>query len=262
MNGYKISKGEVTAKLNDIKATAEVEVVPGEPATIDISTKKIEAIAGDRVKIQVKVFDANRNLIPKPDYRFMVERELGSVTKDNVFVAHKAGDGNITITSGSIVAEISVEINVGELDRIEIDPKMHKINAGSQIAFKATGYDNEGNKVQLEPVWSVSGGIGDIDKTGVFHARTAGQGYASCRMKNAFGVSSITVQPGPVNSIKVAPAEMTLTAGQSYTFTATAYDAYGNIASADFAWQLDAGKDLGKFAAQGVFLPGKTGHGK
>ena len=258
----KIGKGEVTAKLNDINATAEVEVVPGEPATIDVSIIKIEAVAGDRVKIQVKVFDANGNLIPKPDYRFVVEREMGSVTKDNVFVAHKAGDGNIKITSGSIVAEIPVEINAGELDRIEIDPKMHKINAGSQIAFKATGYDNEGNKVQLEPVWSVSGGIGDIDKTGVFHARTAGQGYASCRMKNAFGVSSITVQPGPVNSIKVAPAELTLTAGQSYTFKATAYDAYGNIASADFVWQLDAGKDLGKFAAQGIFLPRKTGHGK
>ncbi|MBC8391698.1 MAG: Ig-like domain-containing protein [Deltaproteobacteria bacterium] len=258
----KAGAGSVVAESNGIKATAEINVMPGEPAFISVIPEKITATAGDRVKLEFTVLDANKNLITVPEYNWTVEGELGSVTRDNLFQAHKAGKGLITVVSGKATAKIPVEVIVGSVNRITVSPETATLNAGSHITFEARGYDKEGNEVELKAVWTVSGQIGTIDKNGEFEAQIAGHGNISCQMAAIFGLSSVEVKPGPVESIKIDPPETTLTAGESAAFGATAYDAYGNICPADFSWDVEADKSLGIFATPGRFKPETAGEGK
>ena len=258
----KTGTGVVIAKSNDIKAAAEIDVTAGEPASISVIPDKVNVTAGDHVKLELKVFDANENLIVSPKYSWTVEGKLGKVTRDNLFLAHKAGKGLITIISGKAAAKIPVEVNVGSVKKITVSPETTVLNAGSYITFEAKGYDKEGNEVELKPIWSVSGEIGSIDKNGKFESQITGHGNVSCQMADIFGLSSVEVKPGQVKSIKIDPPEAALTAGESVTFGATAYDAYGNICPADFSWNVEADKSLGIFTTPGRFKPEITGEGE
>ncbi|MEA3280262.1 MAG: hypothetical protein U9Q38_06660, partial [Thermodesulfobacteriota bacterium] len=258
----KSGTGSVTVKSNDIKAAADIDVIAGKPASISVNPDKVKITAGDSVKLEVKVFDANENLIPRPECRWDIQGEIGDVTVNNLFSAHKAGKGGITIVSGKAFAKIPVEVNVGSVGTIRVSPETTVLNAGSYITFEARGYDNQGNEVELKPAWSVSGKIGAIGKKGKFEARITGHGNVACQMADIFGLSSVEVKPGAVKSIKVDPPEAALTAGESVIFGATAYDAYGNVCPVDFNWNLEADKSLGVFTAPGGFAPETAGEGK
>ncbi|MEA3241287.1 MAG: Ig-like domain-containing protein [Pseudomonadota bacterium] len=265
-NGLFVAKktgtGTVEVKSNGIKATTEIEVIVGEAASISVIPDKVNITAGNEVKFEVEVFDANANLISLPKYSWSVQGELGKVTRNNLFLAHKAGTGVLTITSGKAVTKIHAEVNVGGVKRIRVSPETIVLKANSSITFEAKGYDQEGNEVKLQPAWSVAGGIGSINNDGKFEAQITGHGNVSCQMADIFGLSSVEVKPGTIKSIKIDPPETVLTAGESITFGATAYDVYGNVCPADFSWNLEAEKSLGTFTTSGRFKAEITGEGK
>lgn len=258
----KVGKGVITVSDNTVKTTATVEVIPGSPAIIESGVKEIQTTAGEIIPLDIKVYDAQKNMIPKPYLRFEIEEKIGVMTDDNGFLAQKAKEGKIRIIAGRASTEIPVEIKPGKLFGIEVIPKSIQIKSGSSHQFTANGYDQMGNSVVLEPKWSVSDGIGQIDEQGFFKAEITGVGYVSCQMGNVTGVSDVRVHPGPVHSIKVKPAQKTFVAGEVFSFKATAYDAFNTVTSADFTWGLESDTKLGEFKAPGKFMATTSGKGK
>lgn len=106
----------------------------------------------------------------------------------------------------------------GSVSCILMDPTTLNTPEGDQTQFSATGYDSLGFPVELSGVsWSVLGGIGDIDTSGKFTAKKAGDGavIASCSGISASvpvnvasaGSSETVVTPDASTETPTAPTE-------------------------------------------------------
>ncbi|MCF8105999.1 MAG: Ig-like domain-containing protein [Desulfohalobiaceae bacterium] len=250
----------ITAKSQGVESSVTLEVIPGQASEIKVENQKpLELTAGDSTQLELLAFDQNGNRIQDPDFSFQVEDKLGSVLADNRFKAHKSGTGNIVVSLGQARTEIPVKVETGPVQRIEVKPEQAKVDSGSKITFKAKAFDQEGNPVELDPSWTVIGGIGSVTENGEFTAHSVGQGFVSCQMSGVAGLSRVQVEPGNVARIEVNPGKMTLNAGESGQFRATAYDAQGNEVPVDVSWSLEEGQDLGSLEEDGSFKARKSG---
>jgi len=107
----------------------------------------------------------------------------------------------------------------------------------------------------------VNGDIGKIDANGVFQGTIVGQGYAIVRMDSATGVAEVTVEPGPAERIAVFPEQIEMRAGDTTRFTATVYDAFGNVTPGQLTWTLSDGPILGELSSDAEFYAQKAGQG-
>ncbi|MGD9064975.1 MAG: hypothetical protein PVI42_12675 [Desulfobacterales bacterium] len=257
----KAGTGKVEVRANDITAAATISVVPGAPAAIVLEPEQINTTAGESQQITFDVYDAFENLISNADYLWTIENNLGTVSAQNVFTARSAGTGNIHLTVGKISAKIDVTVVPSEIETVRVEPAMMTLKAGDRHAFSATGFDAQGNRLDIEPVWSVNGGIGRIGADGVFQGTTVGRGYVLVRMESATGVAEISVEPGPADRIAVFPEHVDMNAGDTARFTATVYDAFGNVVSGKLMWSLSGESTLGSLSSEAVFKAQKTGQG-
>ena len=73
-----------------------------------------------------------------------------------------------------------------------------------------------------------------------------GDGFVLARMDAVTGVVAVNVDPGPIDRVEIQPAAADLHAGESIMFSATAYDAFDNVAPARFTWTLQGEPALGE----------------
>ena len=257
----KEGSGKVEVRANDITAAAAIRVVPGVPAAIKLEPEKISIAAGENQQISFHIYDAYENLIPDADYAWIIEKNLGIVSTQNVFTARSAGIGHINLAVGEVSAKIGVAVVPGDIDTVMVEPAMITLKAGDQQAFSAAGFDAQGNRLNIEPVWSVNGDIGKIGADGVFQSTTVGRGYVLVRMDSATGVAEITVEPGPAERIAVLPEHVEMKAGDTARFTATVYDAFGNVTPGELKWSLSGGSMLGTLSSDAEFNAQKIGQG-
>ncbi len=256
----KAGKGRIIAASKGVEASAELEVVPGEASRITVlNSTPIEITAGESIELNIQAFDAQDNRIPKPEFTFQIEDKLGTVLKDSQFRAHLAGSGDITVSAGQARTAIPVRVAVGPVARIEVQPAETAIASGSNLTFQASGYDQEGNQVNLKPSWTVIGGIGSITEEGKFTAHTVGQGFVSCQMSGVAGLSRIQVEPGSVSRIEVQPEHLEIAAGQNQEFTGAAFDAQGNVVPVELHWSVQGEDSPGSISKDGIFSATSAG---
>jgi hypothetical protein len=259
--GVKVGTGKVAVSHDNIGASAPITVTPGSPAAISLKPEAFTLQAGQDQLLSFEVHDAHGNLIPSPQVRWQIEHHLGTITEKNHFEARMAGRGEIRIRVGEASAQATVTVQTGPIHTVTIQPASVELRAGEQQGFTAKGYDSQGNPLDLEPVWLTSGGIGTINKAGNFKATSVGNGFVTVRMRDAVAVAQIKVSPGPVDRIAITPKTLELKAGDEATFSATAYDAYGNITSATISMSLKTKDAIGDFSAKGHFKALHTGKG-
>jgi hypothetical protein len=232
--------GKVIAKANTLAASAEVVVVPGEVTSLRVSPASATLIAGEQIQLHSEAFDAAGNRALQPP-AWSVTEEMGTVSEDAVFQARRAGSGQIIARLDKAQQAISIHINAGPLATITLEPATLTIKAGAKQNFSAAGADAYGNPVPVEPVWSLQGNVGKIDPSqGTFEATHAGSGTVVAVMGPIAGLSAITVEAGPVARLQLHPRRLTVAAGNTATFTATAFDQFNNPTTADTVWSVTA----------------------
>lgn len=258
----KTGSGQVIATSQGVEASLAIEVIPGKADRIKVlNSTPLEVTAGEKAQLDLQAFDANDNFIENTQFTFEIDGELGTVYQGNRFKAHLAGSGEITVSMDQAQAIIPVKVVVGPVARIEVQPGQTTIDSGSGLTFQATGFDQEGNQVDLEPGWTVIGGIGAITDDGQFTARKVGQGYVSCQMAGIAGLSQIQVKPGPVSRIEIHPGRLEIAAGQHHQFQGTAFDAQDNEVPVVLNWSVQAENDLGEIDQKGYFMSKTAGQG-
>ena len=80
-------------------------------------------------------------------------------------------------------------------------------------------------------------------------------------MDSAIGVAEVTIEPGPAERIAVLPEQIEMQAGNSTRFTATIYDAFGNVTPGQLTWSLSDGPILGELSSDAEFNAQKAGQG-
>lgn len=262
LEAEKTGAAEVQARAGDVSAAASVEVVPGEPAEIRLSETELEMTAGETRALSFEVFDAQDNPIPDPGYRWEVPDDRGVFSPDNRFTAKRAGQGPVRLVVGPVSETISVTVNPGDIARVAVAPAERNFRAGDTLPFAASGFDAQGNPLEISPVWSVDGDIGTIQEGGEFQATRVGDGFVVARMDSASGVARISVEPGPVNRVEISPDFVEIAAGEVARLSATAYDAFDNPTPAAVSWSLsDEAEAGGELTGPGTFQARTAGSG-
>ncbi|HEX8698194.1 MAG TPA: hypothetical protein VF815_05115, partial [Myxococcaceae bacterium] len=166
----------------------------------------------------------------------------------------------VRASSGNVSGFATVAVQTGALATIELTPSTATLSINGTQQFTATGKDSAGNTVSITPTWSVVNGGGSINATGLFTAGTTAGTFAQTVRASSGTISataSVTVNPGPVQTVAVSPASATLQVRGTQQFTATATDAWGNAVSGTATWSVSS-TTVGTIDASGVFTAGPT----
>ena len=238
-----------------------VTITTGPVATVTVQPANPTLQPNGTQQFTAEVKDACANTLTTP-VSWLVVAGGGSISSGGLFTAGATpGTYNNTIkaTSNGVSGQTSVTIASGAVATIEVAPTSSTLSIGGAQQFTATGKDAMGNSVPVTVTWSVVNGGGSITSSGLF---TAGNtpGTFSNTIKATSGTISgyatVTVNPGPLATIVVAPTSPTLQSGAAQQFTATGKDAAGNTIPLTATWSVVNGG--GTISPSGVFTAGPT----
>lgn len=249
--------GAVKATSGTISATASLTVTVGPLASLTLSPASASVAVGQKQQFVATAKDAAGNAVTATIA--WTAAAGGSIDAAGLFTAGTTTGtftGAVKATSGTVSAQASVTVTAGALVSIDVTPTTASVQAGRTLQLTATGRDATGNAVTIAPTWTATSG-GTISATGVFTGGTVAGSYANAVKATSGTVSalaSVTVTPGPLASLALAPLTPTLAIGAQQPFGATGQDGYGNALTVAATWSVVAGG--GTITAAGVFTAG------
>ena len=126
----------------------------------------------------------------------------------------KAGNYSFQVTitdAGGLSTTSSVNVTVAQtLTAITVNPATAALNENATQQFTATAYDQFGNALTGAPgnpgqpafAWSLAGGIGSVDASGLYTARgNSGAAHVTATSGAVSGTGSVTVIPPPLVAV-------------------------------------------------------------
>jgi len=173
----------------------------GELSRLIIEAKATKAFIGSTLQFKVKGVDANNQPVDVPDSLQLTTTVPGATLQSGGLIAGpSAGSGVIEARVGTISEQLPVEV-VDTLGALDITPNPAVINPGDSKQFQVSAKDSQGNPVAFDAFqggWSVEGGIGTIDSTGLLQASESGQGYVLLQAGGVTGKAAVSVGKPPV----------------------------------------------------------------
>ena len=158
----------------------------------------------------------------------------------------------------TVACDVHGVVGPGTAQSLTVSPNATLLPNGTQ-QMVAQALDADGRAVTVTPVWSVVGGGGTINASGLFTAGALAGSFANT-VKATVGTlsanASITVTPGAIASIVVTPNPVTLAVTATQQFTAVAKDAGGNVVAFVPSWSVIA--DGGTIDQNGLFTAGRV----
>jgi|GEM_PF-1979659 len=161
---------------------------------------------------------------------------LGTPPGNHVFSATVAGvnfpvTGTIWGATGWVVVTTGVTVTHGPAVTLTISPRGATATAGDLVTYTAVATDAFGNSwnATADVAWSAGGG--NVFAGNVLSATVAGTWPVTGTLGSVVDVTTITIQPGPVTALAMAPVGDPQTAGVAFGLTITATDAFGNRAT-------------------------------
>ena len=186
--------GQVVATAEGISGSAPVTVQPGPLTLLKVTPEAVRLTAGDTAEIIVVGYDAFGNPVPAEPV-WQVTEGMGTVNREGVFTAQKAGAGRIVAVVGHLAAVLNLQVERGEVATLRVSPSPSRVPSGKQQQFSATGFDRGGNAVPVTVAWEVQGNIGSIDAaTGLFTATIAETGSVVARAGSLVGSAEVLVE--------------------------------------------------------------------
>jgi PGF-pre-PGF domain-containing protein len=162
------------------------------------------------------------------------DETVGTIGTDGLFVALSEGTATITASAENATgtATVTIRPEFSALARIAISPSDFTIAAGNGMTLAATAFDRDGNTVPDTGIaWTSSDEtVGTIGADGAFAALSEGTTTITASADGISGTAYVTVEPAlPVpTGIELASDTVALKTGETWTFTATVIDQYGN----------------------------------
>jgi len=240
----------VTATDGFLSGNATVTVVPGALVRIDVTPPTATITADQTQQYTATGYDAKGNVVPiNPVW----STDGGSINATGLYDAGPVGIWTVAATDGLISGTATITVTAGALVSIVVSPPSATITADQTQVFTATGYDADGNVVPIAPTWSVNGG--SIDSAGVYAPDVVGTYVVTATDGGVSGTASVTVVAGTLVLLVVDPPAATITADQTQQYTATGYDAKGNVVPVAPTWTATTGS----VDATGLYSPTLVG---
>ena len=191
------------------------------------------------------------------------------VTPGGLLQGLAPGTTTITASLGSVSTSFSVTVNPATLQGITIGLGPITLVAGLSAQLTATGTYSDGSTQDLSATvaWSSSASaIASISTSGSITGLVVGSATVTATLGSVSGSTTVTVSPATVVSISVNPVSVTLAAGQSQAFTATATltDGTTTDVTASVHWSIanpllaSISNTLGTTGLLNALLPGSS----
>ena len=159
-------------------------------------------------------------------------------------------------------ATVSVTVNPGPMAALAVVPI--EMAAGATQKLQVLVTDEYGNSIEgAEVTWSVSDEYGgSLSASGLLTAGQVAGHFENAIEAQASGTeliasAPITIVPGPLAQVVIAPDPISIGMVMKQQFVAVAADQHGNrISGLDFSWSVEEGG--GNINASGLFTAGNT----
>jgi hypothetical protein len=141
------------------------------------------------------------------------------------------------------MSQVTVIVAPGALSRIDVTPSSWSGKSSDDVQFTAIGFDADDNEVLFPAEWSTDDPLGSITALGHYTAGKVGSWIVICE-NSAQTVSKsipVSVSVGDLDSIRINPSAVNLTADESITFQAVGLDLKGNEISIIPFWSVSGG---------------------
>ena len=235
LEGVSGSVSLIVTHSSDVSKLASVTVAPSSASVEAGKTQDFTATAKDTFGNEWDVTDVSV---------WAVSNGAGGSWAGNFYTAEKAGSWTVTATfegvSGTASLTVTHSTDATDLVSVVVAPSSASVEAGKTQGFTATAKDSFGNEwdVTSLSVWSIDIAAGGHWVGAAYTAETAGSWTVTGTFMGVSGTASLTVSHSTdvakLDYIVLAPKAATINAGVSQSYTATAYDTFGN------SWTIDA----------------------
>jgi hypothetical protein len=159
-----------------------------------ISSPKMEIVAKSSLQLSANGFDVNSNPIAfAPIWGVIGADSL--INTSGLFTPVKEGDYLITAFNGTLADTLTISVVAAPvLKSITVTPVEQTVNIGSAIQFAAQSFDTNGDTLNVDYAWTVTGG-GEITQTGLFAADSIGEFTVQAKADTIVGTTVFTVIP-------------------------------------------------------------------
>lgn len=156
---------------------------------------------------------------------------VATVSGTGLVTAAGVGSAVITATVDGQQGFASVTVSLVPVKTVNVTPALDTLVLGGVVQLHAQTLDSAGNVLNGRTVtWSSSNeNVALVSSTGRVVSQDTGSATITATSEGVSGTSTIVVIPVPVATVTVAPANKSLTVGDTLTFTATTKDAHGNV---------------------------------
>jgi len=150
---------------------------------------------------------------------------VATVTTSGVLEGLAPGNATVTASLGSVASSIPVTVTGATLQSLTLGTGSLTVAAGVSGQLSAIGTYSDGSTQDLSATvtWTCSAtSIAAVNATGQVTGLAVGSATITAALGSVSGAATVTVTPATVVSIAVNPISVTIAAGQSQAFTATA----------------------------------------
>jgi hypothetical protein len=253
-------------------ADATVTITPGAFDHVDVSPGVANVVAGTTMSFSADAKDRFGNTIPGAAFVWNATGAIGTIDASGLLTAStQVGVGLVTATMGSKTGTAIVTIVPGAIASVALQPATVSLEAGSNLALHAEGFDRYGNAISgLRFGWATTiGSIAPIETGSPAAVLAAGFLAGSGSLTISSGgktlVVRVDVTPGPLDRIQVGmvvdssrfEGPVDIPAGAQRTFVAKTTDRFGNvIADVPLTWSVTGGS--GTITSNGAFTASTT----
>ena len=226
---------DVAASIDGVSSsTTTVTVEAADVASVELSPAGDQTVvAGEPVDFSATAFDEFGNVVTDTDTEF----SWTNTDQTGLFNRTEPGTYQVIATVSGRTAVVTVTVETGDVATVGLSPAGDQTVGPTEIVeFDATADDAFGNVVE--------------DTDSMFNWSTGVDGVFSREMADTYNVTAtldgvtsapttVTVEPGAVDTVELSPGDQTVEAGETVEFSATALDGFGNLVTdndTDFGW--------------------------
>ena len=225
VSGIAVGTSTITATLDTVSASVIVAVTAPSIVSISVSPDDLTEPLGIAQQFTATALYSDGSSQDLTAGVTWTSSATPVATIDNTGLVSTVGAGTTTITAtvGSQSDTATLTVVGANLTSIVVSPATASLAFGTQQAFSATGFFDDGSTQLLPSVqWTSSNqSVLTINANGLGVAVAAGTSTVTAISGSISGTSSVTVTPATLVSLAIAPLNSSMPVGASKQFTAT-----------------------------------------
>ncbi len=226
----------VTGEYMGLQDVAVLTVEPGDAHSLAVLPATATVIMGEDVTYTAFTQDEFGNVLDDvtEDTQWSIEAGAGGTWDENVYTTENPGTWTVTGDHEGISGTAMLNVlDPADVAYISISPQDSTIPAGASQAYTATAYnmfDDLIGDVTGDTLWWIEDDAGGSWDDNVYTSQNAGNWTVTgTYMGHSDNATLLVADSGEISYIVLIPADHTITAGDTQAYSATGYDAFGNL---------------------------------